>query len=195
MVKKVRHPVWDVYDEYRDTLYYVKAHRTKIQRLSKFNRWLDIAIAIFTPSSAVAGIFFWDTQAGRIVWNILISLASVLAVSKPLLKFDKQVKALIISLGGYTRLLHDLEDLKTNIRQEGCYDDKLKSRFMRIRNKKRKIYQNTALIELSEKEQAKLFNEVKRKAPVDRFFIPEDTNASTTNSPTELTSIDEVPSS
>jgi hypothetical protein len=66
MAKRKRHPVWDVYDEYRTTLYQVKAHTHKIHRLRKLSRWMDIALAVFTPSSAVAGLFFWNTQTGKL---------------------------------------------------------------------------------------------------------------------------------
>ena len=183
MAKKKRHPVWDVYDEYRTTLYHVKAHTTKIHRLRKLSRFMDIAIAVFTPSSAIASFFFWNTLAGRILWNILISLASVLAVSKPFLQFDKQIKALINSLGGYNDLLHHLEDLKTKISYKGCFDDSLRERFEEIRKKKLKVYKKTPLIELSKREQDKLFKQVLREAPVERFFVPEDSNASIANKP------------
>jgi hypothetical protein len=199
MAKRKRHPVWDVYDEYRTTLYQVKAHTHKIHRLRKLSRWMDIALAVFTPSSAVAGIFFWNTQAGKIVWNILILSASVLAISKPFLQFDKQIKALISSLAGYMQLLHELEDLKTNIRLEDGFNDKLRRNFESTRKKKLKVYRNTALFELSRKEQYKLFNEVLREAPTNRFFVPEDAYALATDRPApnkspSVTNAGEIPS-
>jgi hypothetical protein len=174
MAKRRRHPVWDVYDEYRTALYNVKAHTTLIHRINKVSKTIDIALAIFTPSSAITGFFLLNTPAGKIVWNTLITVASLLAISKPLLKLDKQEEELVESLSGYTQLCHDLEDLTIKIRRRRRFDDELYAAFEAIRRKKANLYKRTALIQISKKKQKQLYDEVIRQQPTNRFFVPED---------------------
>ena len=174
MAKRNRHPVWDVYDEYRTALYNVKAHTTRIHRIRKVSKTIDIALAVLTPSSAIAGFFLLNTPAGKVVWNTLITVASLLAVSKPLLKLDEQKAQLVRSLSGYTQLSHDLEDLTMGIRRKRRFDDELYAVFERIRRKKGSLYKRTALFELSKKKQKELYDEVIRQQPTSRFFVPEE---------------------
>jgi hypothetical protein len=174
MKKKKRHPVWDVYDEYRTTLFHVKQHRLRIDHLKRFKRWTDIALAVFTPSSAITSFLFWQSTYGKLSWNILISCAAVMAIAKPLLKTDEEIQQLIRSLGGYTMLLHELDDLRIKIRQEGSFNESVKNEFARIRSNKAKWYRYTTLITLSKRQKDRLFNEVLTEAPVNRFFVPEE---------------------
>jgi len=174
MKQRKRHPVWDVYDEYRTTLFHVKEHRQRIDNLTRFKRWTDIALAVFTPTSAITSFLFWNTQIGRVAWNVLVSCSAIMAIAKPLLKTDEEIQRVIRSLGGYTMLRHELEDLRIKIRQEGSFNEPLKSEFARIRSNKAKWYRHTTLISLSKRQREKLFNEVLTEAPVNRFFVPED---------------------
>ena len=181
MAKRKRHPVWDVYDEYRTALYNEKAHTTRIHQVAKMSKAIDIALAIFTPSSAIAGFFLLNTTGGKIAWNSLISAASVLAVSKPFLKLDIQRTQLIESLSGYTQLRHDLEGLTRKISRRGKFDDELYAEFESIQQKKLGVYKRTTLFKLSKKKREELYNEVKRQHPINRFFVPEDENATNEN--------------
>jgi hypothetical protein len=174
MAKRKRHPVWDVYDEYRTALYNEKAHTTRIHQIVKISKAIDIALAVFTPSSAITGLFLLHTSAGKIAWNSLISVASLLAVSKPFLKLDIQRAQLIASLSGYTQLRHDLEGLTMRIRRRGKFDDALEAEFESIRRKKVSVYKRTTLFKLSKKKREELYNEVIRQHPMNRFFVPED---------------------
>src|SRR5690348_8608401 len=128
-----RHPVWDVYDEFRTACYIVKAYSRRIHQQRRLKLWMDIMLAVFTPSSAVASFLFWNTQSGKIAWNMLIVSAYVIAISKPLLKFDEHIGCLLRSLSAYTHVFNQLEDLKTEISQRGSFEADLREGFTEIR--------------------------------------------------------------
>jgi len=87
MVKSTKyHPVWDVYDLYRTARLNIKYYSHLLTHWKRLNTWLECSLLIFAPSSAIAGIFFWQTPCGAIVWKWLIVITAVIASIKPIIR-------------------------------------------------------------------------------------------------------------
>lgn len=170
---KRRHPVWDVYDEYRTVYYNVKAFARRLRQIRRLGFWMDLVLAVFTPTSAVAGLFFWDTAYGRLTWNVLISIAAVVAVAKPLLNLDEKSERILRASSGFTLLYHDLRRLVTSVSQHQDYLPAHRRAFSNILAKKRRLATEIPLASMSRREQETLYNEVNQELPVSRFFVPE----------------------
>lgn len=104
MAKYPNHPVWDVYDEYRTARYEQKVIACKIKPEKRRKFWFELALALFTPTSAIAGLFFFNTPEGKVIWQVCLLVAAVLAVAKPLLRLDDAIDSLKNSQAKYVML-------------------------------------------------------------------------------------------
>ena len=89
MSTDTKHPVWDVYDEYKTARLNVRYYEKKVSRLRHRNLLIEIVLAL-SVSSGVAGLWLWETAVGGIIWKVLTTLAAFLAVIKPLVKLSDQ---------------------------------------------------------------------------------------------------------
>lgn len=101
MNNRIEHPVWGVYDLYRTARLNVKYYAARMHRLEQINFWMELFIAVTAPSSAITGLWFWDTQIGGILWKSLGMVAAVAAILKPLVLLSKKMKEYNEVLSGY----------------------------------------------------------------------------------------------
>jgi hypothetical protein len=172
MVDRMNHAVWSVYDLYRTARLNVKYYSTKLHRREQLNIGIELIIAVTAPSSAVAGLWFWDTSLGSILWRVLGVAAAIAAVIKPILMLPKQIKAYNEVLTGYRTLGHDLFEIKEMIAQKGKYDKELQADYRKalkregaLAVKDPETKQDKALIR-------KLVKEVNQELPAGQFFVP-----------------------
>jgi hypothetical protein len=167
------HPVWDVYNLLRTARLNVKYYSARLAFLQRSNFWLEIVLAISAPSSAIAGLWFWQYSMGQVVWKIFAVIAAFFAILKPFLKLPERIKRFEETLTGYRTLDNDLQNIAVKIRQQGTYDEEIKGQFDRAFN--RKIAISTQEPEVREK--IKLKNnceaEVLSELPHAHFYIPE----------------------
>lgn len=172
-VKPSEHPVWSVYDRLRtarlNRKYYSRRLVSLEQRLFNF----DLILAIAAPSSAVAGLWLWDTSIGAWAWRVLGVVAALAAVIKPLLLLPRRIKDTETVLSGYRTLEHDLFEIKTMVEQRRAYDAALVDDFKKALQREKVLVGNPP--EQTEHRPTKALCEIEvdRELPPDSFFVPE----------------------
>lgn len=171
------HPVWDVYDQLRTARLNEKYYGCRLQKFERINFWSEIIVAATSSSSAIAGFAFWSTDNGVWMWKLLLALAAVVSVSKPLLNLTKKIRAYEELLAGYRLLFHDLKDLRIDINQAREYTKVHQTRFKKIIEKQRlladKSPERTENAAVKDECQAS----VNAEFPSDSFYVPETDNA------------------
>jgi hypothetical protein len=69
------HPVWTVYDKLRSARLNVKYYGARLHRIERANLAIEYILLAAAPSSAVAGLWFWNTEVGKTIWQSLGVLA------------------------------------------------------------------------------------------------------------------------
>src|SRR5215467_5935983 len=87
------HPVWTVYDRLRSARLNVKYYGRRLQFCERCTFSLEFLLAATAPSSAVAGLWFWATELGHMVWQYAGIAAALAAVAKPPLNLTRKIKA------------------------------------------------------------------------------------------------------
>lgn len=124
MGKKKRdlaHPVWNVYDTYRETRLWVIYYSERLNWFKKINSSIEIILAITTSSSAVAVLWFWNTPIGQDLWKYVVIVSAILAVIKPVIKLTERVQQYEEVLSGYRGLENDLKIIVIQINQSKKY--------------------------------------------------------------------------
>lgn len=166
--------MWAVYDLLRTARLNTKYYSASIDALKKRQFWLDLLLAVSAPSSAVAGLWFWEHPTGEIAWKILAVMTAVIAVVKPLLQYGPTVQAMEEVLSGYRALDHDLYSLQLDIQREGSYTSELQGRFKEALARKGVLVGRELEHQEDKKLKRQLEMEVREELPAEGFFIPED---------------------
>lgn len=168
------HPVWDVYDQLRTSRLNVKYHAGLLRKYRRINFWLELILAISAPTSAVAGLVFWKTEIGAVLWRVFAVIAALVAVAKPLLGVANKIAKLEEILVGYKSFEHDLQCLTIAINQERKYAEVNQQRFSELLEKKRELITRNK-VEIRDKRLLRICQqEVRSELPPESFFIPED---------------------
>lgn len=171
-MKQVDHPVWSVYDKLRTARLNVKYYSCRLQTAERWNFWLDLILLATAPSSAIAGLWFWSTPIGNLVWRYFGIITAVIAVTKPMLALPRKIKAYEGVLSGYRGLEFDLMEIKSMVEQKRKYDKAQQEEFKKaIRREKLLV---TMCPETRENNAVKVAceKEVLRELPPDSFFVP-----------------------
>ena len=174
--RNLKHPVWEVYDDYRTAIMNVKIQKAELKRLRRLNFWIEIPLAI-SASSSVAGLWFWGTVGGGYALKLLGLITAFLAVLKPLLKLPEKIQQRGEMLADFTALESDLEKLKKVISQVKKYDNKLRQQYFKVLDKKGLMKgKYTGIKSLDNNKQIKMFcaQEVTKEHPASSFYIPEE---------------------
>jgi len=166
------HPVWDVYDRYRSARLNVKYYTARLHRLVVTSKTFDIILAITAPSSAISGLFLFDTEIGAFAWKWLLVVSAVVAVLKPILILGNKIKKFEEYLTGYHSYFLDLDKLKLEISQKKNYNDEMRSSFMDILEKRKALFESTPDLREIKRLKKRLAVEVKKELPLDSFYIP-----------------------
>lgn len=169
-----KHPVWDVYDQLRTARFNMCYYAARVSQLRRANLWIEISLAVTAPSSAVAGLWFWDTEVGAYVWRVLGVIVACLAVAKPILKLTDRIKLFEETLTGYRTLANDLEKITFTVRERQTYDQAAQKMFHEALERKRVISEKEP--EYREKEQLKerCYQTVINQLPNTYFFVPKE---------------------
>jgi len=165
------HPIWDVYDQYRTARLNVRYYQYGLKRLRRHNFRIELVLAI-SVSSGVAGLWFWETAVGGIVWKIFLTLAAFTAVVKPLLKLSDRIQEQSVILAAWRELDDELEKLSILVRQCGKYDSELQNRFLSLMEKRSHIVKSETDEAIDEKLRQKCYEQVNLELPYDEFFVP-----------------------
>ena len=168
------HPVWTVYNELRTASLNVKYYSARLTSLNRRNFWLEFTLAATAPGSAIAGLFFWETEFGSFAWKLLGIITALLAVAKPFLKLTDRITKIEQTLTGYRGLNFDLSKIKTMIEQTKFYDNNLQDQFSIALERKKELLVNAPESYEIKDLKKKCQKEVLKEFPVESFFIPKE---------------------
>jgi hypothetical protein len=94
-------PVRDVYDLYRNARLNVKYYSCRVSTLQGQNFGIELVLAATASASAIAGLAFWTSSSGKVIWQVLTMVSALLALAKPLLKLTDRIRALEELVGEY----------------------------------------------------------------------------------------------
>ena len=168
------HAVWPVYDRLRTARLSVKYYCAKLEQYERMNFWLGMLLAGTAPSSAITGLWFWESHAGHAIWQCVTVIAAVAAVVKPALGLTNRIKELESVIAGYRGLDFDLLEIKISVEQKRKYDAALQADFKRARQRERALVTKNPLTRENAKLKKRLQDEVMRELPANAFFVPEE---------------------
>lgn len=166
-----RHPVWEVYNEYRTMRLNTKYYSIQLKRSIRWNKLTEGLVALFSSSAIVSWIF---TSWGLIAWKILGSLAAIITIyrvyfQKPydnIVKFERMTTF-------YRDIEFQLETLCRKISELRAYDNSLLKDFEEIVVQRQTFARTDGDLGRDEKLLKKLQEDVKRELPVENFYEPE----------------------
>jgi len=168
------HPVWSVYDKLRSARLNVKYYGARLQSIERKNMALEGILLATAPTSAIAGLWFWNTEWGKPTWQVLGVLAAIAAIAKPLLNLTKRIKDYEAVLQGYRTLEYDLMEIKTMVEQKKKYDQPLQAELRKAMQREKTLVAKTPETVESKKVKKICQEEVLRELPPEAFFIPEE---------------------
>lgn len=168
------HPVWSVYDRLRSARLSVKYYCRRLENAERWNFWLDLILLITAPSSAVAGLWFWDTPTGQLAWKWIAIPAAIVAVVKPLLHLTKKIKDYEAVVSGYRILEFDLQEIKIGIEQKRKFDSQLQGDFRRAQQREKTLIGKNPESRESSRIRRICQEEVNQELPPDSFYVPEE---------------------
>ncbi len=170
--RDLSHQVWDVYDELRTARLNVKYYSAKLARIKKANTTIEVILAIAAPSSAIAGLWFWNTQVGHWAWQYLACLAALIAILKPIINLVDTIQKYEEKVIGFRQFENDLDMIKLMISQKRKYDAKTKLKFAAVLEKKARLKEKPLELRPDKKLIHVLMEEIKLELPNENFFIP-----------------------
>jgi hypothetical protein len=169
-----KHPVWDVYDEFRTARLSHKYYCGKLARLERSNFWLECVLAGTASGSAIAALTFWRTNDGKIAWTGLTILSALLAVIKPLVKLTDRIQRIDAVAVGYSLLDHDYHKLQIAISQDGKYTNEHQVRFRALLERGTELKKQESVERtIDETLRRKCSRAVENELPTTKFLIPE----------------------
>ena len=115
----------NLYDQYRTARMNREYYGCRLHSYQQINLIYEIVLALGT-SSAVAGFYFWKTEAGKEMWAAFGVVVVILSVLKPVLQLSKKVERYSRLHAGYGALFYDLKGVVDDAREAGGLDPKMK---------------------------------------------------------------------
>lgn len=168
------HPVWTVYDKLRTARLNVKYLGRRLQQVESTNFWLEFVLLATAPTSAIAGLWFWQSEGGKLVWQWMGVIAALAAVIKPSLSLTKRIKEYENVLSGYRTLEYDLMEIKTSIEQKHKFDAAMQGELKKALQREKALVAKNPESRENSKVKRICEEEVRKELPPDCFFIPKD---------------------
>ncbi|MGJ0486132.1 MAG: hypothetical protein ACR65R_16600 [Methylomicrobium sp.] len=167
-------PVWTVYDKLRTARLNVKYYGRQLQKLENVNFILELLLLATAPTSAVAGLWFWQSELGRLVWQYMGVAAALAAVVKPLLSLTKRIKEYESVLNGYRTLEYDLMEIKSSIEQKQKYDVSMQAELKKALQREKALVAKNPESHANKKLKRICEEDVRKELPPAYFFVPEE---------------------
>ncbi len=94
------HPVWTVYDELRTAKLNVYYYASRLARARRWHTTRELIMAL-SGSTGVAGIWFFATEPGSIVWKGLATASALLAVYHSVTRPSEGIRKLETHVTGW----------------------------------------------------------------------------------------------
>lgn len=173
MILHENNPVWDVYDLYRTARLNKYYYAEKLNKTEWLNSIVELIIAISTPTSAIAGIWFLQSEYGQQFFKLCIAVATILSVVKPFLKLPKKIKDYDHCFSTYKSFEFDMEQIVIKISQDQKYSDQAKKLLNNAQVRKGKIISSSPNYKIDESLRKECEEKVIKELPNTHFFIPE----------------------
>lgn len=165
------HPVWYVYDELRTAKLNVYYYRSRLGQVRRWNTVREMAMAA-TGSSAVAGLWFFTSGAGIILWKALATLSAFIAVYQSVTRPSERIRKLESQVTGWAQLEHSLADIRRRIHEMGAYTELLQREVKAVLDGKLGIVTDLVETDIDTDLRDRCFDQVKRELPPSVFFVP-----------------------
>lgn len=170
--RDLTHPVWDVYDTYREARLWVIYYSERLNWYKGLNFYIEIVLAITTSSSAVAILWFWNTPLGQEVWKYIVVVSALLAVIKPIIKITEKVQRYEEVLTGYKGLENDLKMIVVQIKQSNKYGTIHRTKLLEVMTRQGELLQRSPEAKPEERLHNKCKLQVTKELPAEHFFVP-----------------------
>ena len=167
---KTNHPVIDVYKEFMTARYNVRYFEKRISTLRRWNFSIEFTVALSVP--AIAGLWIWSTTIGSIFWQILVAVAAILSITKPLVRLSDKIQEVAEVLTKWRVLDGEYQKLSILISQRRRYDREMREQFLKLLDIKTTIKDPQEEVNIKLSEQC--YKKVQEELPLDSFFIPPD---------------------
>lgn len=171
-MRREESPVWGVYDKLRTARLNVKYYSRRLATIEKWNFSFELILLASAPASAIAGLWFWDTPVGTLIWKWFGVVAAIVAVVKPLLVFPKRIKDYESVLSGYRALEYDLMEIKTTIEQKQTYDKTQREELRKAIRREKSLVTKSPETRENASVKRRCETEVLRELPSESFFVP-----------------------
>ena len=172
--RDITHPVWDVYDLYRDSRLSVLYYSERLNWYKSLNSFIEIVLAVTTSSSAVAVLWLWNTPLGEDVWKYVLVVSAVLAVIKPVIKLTEKVRQYEEVLTGYRGLENDLKIIVVQINQSKKYGTFHRAKLLEVLTRQGELIKKSPEARPEKKLHDKCQLQVMKELPAEHFFVPKD---------------------
>lgn len=81
-----------IYDDYRTILLNAKYNGVRLQKATRWNRCLEIVIAVGASGSGVAGLTLWKSDYGQYAWGAVSALAIFVSIIKPIWNLGRSIE-------------------------------------------------------------------------------------------------------
>lgn len=166
----LRRQLRDIYDCYRTALYNRQYYGCKLDQYRRWNRVLDIFLAIGS-STVVGGWLIWKNDIGATIWGIITAIVAVVAIAKPILDLPKAIERYSKLFVGHGDIYYDLRYLMSEVEQQQAFSDKMKESYQRTLNRR-----NTLAADDDANQNAKLakkcFESVNKQIPPETLWMP-----------------------
>lgn len=166
------HPVWDVYDQYRTARLNIKYYTAILARHRKIDSAMESIIAATAPTSAITGLWLWNTEIGKWGWKILAVIAGITAILKPLIRSRDKMRNCEEIITGYRWLHNDLEKINIQIKEKQIYDSEIRKEFSNVLDKKIYLTEKEPKSTINNKLRNRFTIEVNKELPSGDFYIP-----------------------
>ena len=171
--RDLKHPVWDVYDLYREARFSVLYYSEKLNEYKRVNTLIEVVLAI-TTSSAVALLWLWNTSLGQQIWKYMLIVSAVLAVIKPILKLTERVQQYEAFLTGCRGLENDVKIIVVQINQSKKYGTLHRARLLDALSRQGELSVKAPEALLAKKLEDKCRSQIEKELPAESFFVPKD---------------------
>jgi hypothetical protein len=164
--------VIELYDYYRTSLLNAKYYARRLEQLKLFSIWSDCLIAV-AASASFAGFAIWKSDLGKNIFTILLGIAAVLSVLRPIVRIPDKIDRISKLHYGYLELYYRIEALVSEMKisehitlEQLAKAANLSERFRGL-ELEGDAYQNPKIL-------LKYQDEIDRIIPADRLWLPSD---------------------
>jgi hypothetical protein len=120
---KTRDKIWNAtYNTYYLVYWYENIADNLVKKWSSINDIIKIFIACTASSSAISGIAFWQTEQGKNIWIVLVTIAGFLSILNLTLKVDNKIKEWTDIKNNFVNLRFKAEILKDKMSFNPTFD-------------------------------------------------------------------------